>query len=328
MRNNRVVELSISNFCNFSCDYCISGSIKKKIPTNSDGSVRRFKDLRYNDRGVVDLRRVRKYGLTIRGGVGDTSNFGIENPDGTIDRSGDHVIENDFIDYDALLRFIRSKLSGWVVQVTGGEPLYNPGFDGFLIELVKTHRVILLTNLSLLPANKWLLDIPADRLFYKIGYHPEQFKIEQYLKNIFTLRDHGKPFIVNYVLHPRHMRNGMAKAYVDVLVDNELSHEVTRFYGTWEDKSYPTKELIDIEKLLLSEHSISNDFTTDENTPGTTFLAIYPDGNIYQCSKQTVSLGSIYEDFMPYHRVKMPQCFSSGNSCQSVISQEVILNDW
>ena len=327
-RLNAVVEVSVSNFCNFSCDYCISSATHKKVPTNKDGSARIFKDLRFNERGVVDYMRMKRLGLIVHGGLGNTFNFGIENPDGTIDRSGDHVIEHDFIDYGKLTKFLREQLPGWVVQLGGGEPLHNPGMSEFLFDITKTHRVILLTNLSLIKAKKEILDIPSDRMFYRIGFHPEQYKIELYAQNLNILKEHNKDYLVNYVLHPRHSVDGMAKAYTDFLKDNEYNYEVTRFYGRWGDIEYPTKELSPMEQELLSPHTISNNFTTDPNIPGTKYLSIYPDGKIYQCSKKVVCLGSIYDSFKPYHRQKMDACFVGGNKCQSVISQEYVLSQW
>lgn len=327
-REHSVVEVSISNFCNFSCDYCISSATHKKVPTNPDGSARIFKDLRFNEKGMVDHRRIRKFGLIVRGKQGDTYNFGIEMPDGTIDRSGDHVIEHDFIDYGKLLNFLRTKLPGWVVQLGGGEPLHNPGIVDFLKNLTQTHKVILLTNLSLIKARKEILDIPDDMMFYRVGFHPEQYQVERYLENIDIIRKAGKKYIINYVLHPRHYENGMGKAYVDFLKDNSIEYEVTRFYGKWDGEDHPLPELSPMEKELLAPHSISNAYTTDPNTPGTKYLSIYPDGNIYQCSKKTVCLGSIYGSFKPYHRMPMKSCFSGGNKCQSVISQEYVLGKW
>ena len=328
-RENKVVEVSISNFCNFHCDYCISGSTRKDIPTNPDGSARIFKDLMYNERGIVDHRRVRKYNLTIRGGAGNTCNYGIENTDGTITKDGDHVLENDFINYEKLLSFLRNTLPSWIVQLGGGEPLHNPLILPFIHELAKTHRIILLTNLSLIKDNLSLLDIPNEQLFFRVGFHPEQRNIETYYENLKILKDTNRKYIVNYMLHPRHEENGMAKAYTDFLKDNEFNYEVTRFHGKWKDIEYPTKEFTPMELELLSPHSISNSFVSDPNIPGTSYLSIYPDGKIYQCSKKIANLGSIYSGFTPSYRQKMDNCFDGGNKCQSVISQEnLLINHW
>lgn len=326
-RKNSVVEVSISNFCNFSCDYCISGASHKKIPINPDGTVRIFKDLTFNSRGIVDLQRIRRLGLVIRGGKGNTFNFGIENPDGSIDREGDHVLEHDFIDYGKLLIFLRSYMKGWVVQLGGGEPLHNPKILEFLNDLVTTHRVILLTNLSLIKARKEILNIDPSKLFYRVGFHPEQYKIELYHENLSIIKNAGKDYVVNYMLHPRHLVNGMAKAYVDFLKDNDFNYEVTRFHGEWNGVTYPTKEISPIDLELLSGHSIENNYISDPNIPGTSYMSIYPDGNIYQCSKKVTCLGNIYKGFNPNNRQPMHACFPGKNTCQSVISQEYVLND-
>lgn len=321
---NNVVDVAISNFCNFGCSYCISGATRTKVPTNPDGTVRRFVDLRYNERGMVDHSRVRKYGLIVRGNPGDTYNYGILNADGTIDRSGDHVIENDYIDMDRLVAFLRNSLPNWVVQVGGGEPLHNPGIDDLLIELTKTHKVILSTNLSLINAHTRILDIPNDRLFYRVGFHPTQTTLDVYLRNISLLKSHGKQYIANFVLHPMYEIDGMGKAYVDFLRDNDITHEITRFKGEYKGINYPTTELNMMERELLSRHA--SDLTLykmSPSTPGTSMLTIYPDGNIYQCPKKTVWLGDIYgrRSFSTYNRMPLPRCFGDQNKCQSAVSQ-------
>lgn len=323
-----VVEISLSNFCNFSCDYCISGSKKRKIPLNPDGSARVFDDLRYNHNGMVDHSRIRKYGLSVRWEYGDLRNYGKINVDGTVDRGGDFIIRNDFIDYSKLLNFLRNRLPNWVIHLTGGEPLHNPQIEDFLIDLTTTHKVILLTNSSLIRAKKRILEIPREMLFYRIGFHPEQYNPELYYEMISYIRDAGKDYRVNYVLHPRHYIDGLAKAYVDFLKDNNFNYEVTRFEGEYGGIKYPTAELHPVELELVSPVWKENNYTTDTNTPGKTYLFIAPDGAIYQCPKKTMRLGSIYDKFIPTNRVEAKSCFSGGNKCQSVIMQEDILRNW
>lgn len=327
-RTRKVAEISISNFCNFACDYCISHATNRKIPTNSDGTARVFKDLRYNERGIVDYRRIKKYGLIIRGGIGDTYNFGILNSDDTIDRDGDHIIETDMIDFEKLLRFIRTYLDGWVIQIGGGEPLHNPMISDFLLELVKTHKIILMTNLSLLKSHQSILSIDSSDMYYRIGFHPEQYPISGYLRNINILKSLNKQYIVNLVMHPRYLSNGLARAYVDVLIDNDINYEVTRFKGTWGGISYPTKDIDPRELELLSPHSIEYNVELNPNTPGTTYLSIYPDGNVYQCSTKTMCMGNIYRGVDWTHRIALPHCFGKTCTCQSVISQEHVMKTW
>lgn len=327
-RTHKVAEISVSNFCNFACDYCIANSSNKKIPTNPDGSARIFKDLRYNDRGIVDFRRIKKYGLVIRGGIGNTYNFGIIKSDDTIDRTGDHVLETDIIDYTRLLEFIRTKLGGWVIQVGGGEPLHNPQISDFLFELVKTNKIILMTNLSLIGSHRSILDIDSDSMYYRIGFHPEQYPISGYLRNINILKDADKRYIVNYVAHPRHIETGLAKAYVDVLIDNDINYEVTRFNGVWGGISYPTAEIGSHEAELLSPHSIEYNVDLNPNIPGTSYISIYPDGNVYQCSTKTMCMGNIYRGVDWSHHIPLPNCFGKTCKCQSVISQEHVINSW
>jgi MoaA/NifB/PqqE/SkfB family radical SAM enzyme len=320
-RKHNVVEVSLSNVCNFGCDYCISESPKFDIKTNPDGSTKIYTDLRYNEKGVMDLQRARKYGLSM----------GTMSPEEHNKLLREHDLghmRDDFMDQSLLIKFIREKLPNWIVQVTGGEPLLIPKANEFLKELSKTHKIILLSNISLLSKNMDILDIPSDRMFYRVGFHPERCPVEVYSKNLNILRDHGKSFAVNYVLHPRHQTNGMSRAYVDFLIDTNTPYEITRFSGKWGGVTYPTKELSMQETELLSSHSKSNNFSTDPSIPGNSYMSIFPNGDIYQCSTKVKKLGNIYQDiFMPQWKVPLNACFSNGNACPSVIAQEHIFHN-
>ena len=198
----------------------------------------------------------------------------------------------------------------------------------FLVELSKTHKIILLSNISKLRHNMEILDIPKDRIFFRVGFHPESYPIEGYLDNLKLLEDAGIGYIVNYVLHPRHLSTGMAKAYTDFLVENYIPHEVTRFEGDWNGNHYPLPEFTERELELLSPHNVKNNFTRDIHTPGTTFIAVHPNGKIYQCSVTGRYLGSIYGgNILLGNRKALPGCFGEMNKCPSVVAQEHIFHD-
>lgn len=320
-RKYSVAEVSLSNVCNFSCDYCISKSPNYKITKNLDGSVKIYTDPRINKNGVVDLQLARKYGLSM--GMMSPADHDRMLSENNLGHSRD-----DFIDFDALIRFARTKLIGWVIQITGGEPLMVPQVTDFLIELSKSHRILLLTNLSKLSKNLNILEIPSERIFFRVGFHPERYPVDRYLDNFRLLDEANIPYIVNYVLHPRHIENTMGKAYIDFLRDNNIPFEVTRFYGYWGGVKYPLVELGSIERELVSPHNIENNYTRDIDTPGTTYIAIQPNGKIYQCSASGRYLGSIYHGNLLFgNRISLPSCFSKMNKCPSVVAQEHIFHD-
>src|ERR1035437_9635269 len=105
----KIFEVSLTNYCNFACSYCISD--------NTRGDDKFSKPLKLNNDGSLKIH-----------------------PDGMLQDDYDRLKDSahdsgDWLNLNQLLSFIRDKLdSSWCINLTGGEPLYYPKIDTFLIE--------------------------------------------------------------------------------------------------------------------------------------------------------------------------------------------------
>ncbi len=218
----KCVDIILHDYCNFSCSYCISGSQHRPgdpIHVDDEGNLKIVKDLRLNHNGTKSRPSAK------------SNNIPFKEPDFLKWLKDNGHLRHKFLDLDILTKYIREQLPDWTLCISGGEPLLHPKIDEFLTEITKTNKVILLTNASKLMKFPKLLDIAPDRIFYRIGYHPEFRSIPAFLKIMEYVKSNDMNYVVNYVLHPEYASNGLHKAHIDLLVDNDIEREVTRFEG-------------------------------------------------------------------------------------------------
>lgn len=306
MNEIKIADVTLLNLCNFSCDYCISESEKQSLYLNDDGTIK-IHDLRYNDLGYKNPFTARMNGVPYENEEFNKTIEGIAHPRG------------HFLDFNAMLRFTKKHLNGWLITLSGGEPLYYPKVNEFLKEITKTNKIVLLTNLSLIKANKDILtDIPRDRLFYRVGFHPEQRTVKSFISNVDTLVEHDADFIINYILHPKHIEENTYQEYIDILKYNGYPYEITRYEGKYKNDSYSCHHpLRDWEIDIMGDF---NEYTNEipSNTPGSRFIMIQADGEIFECTNKTHRLGNVYENRLQLRAVNRPSCFTKKNMCPSI----------
>jgi organic radical activating enzyme len=315
--SEKVVDIILLSNCNFSCDYCISGSNKWDYPITLDdnGDIKYIEDLRLVN-GIKNLQAARDNGLSMADSiyldqVKHTGNF-----------------KHQFLDLSALTNYIRDNLDGWTLAISGGEPLLYPKLDIFLKEITNTNRVILLTNLSLIKSNMSILDIADDRLFYRIGYHPENRSIEHFLSCIDIIKQHNKKYVVNYVLHPSYVDNNLYKAHIDVLIDNNINYEITRFEGIYNDERYNAKDPIrDWERSILDNDYFNLKYDI-EGIAGKSYLAILADGDVWECHNYQHRLGNVYKNTLDLSPVVYENCISCETKCPSILSHGRIFDQF
>lgn len=280
----KLFEISLTNYCNFKCSYCISDSNRGADKFSAPLLLDENGNLKIHPDGMSQLEY-------------DT----LKN---TAHDSG------DWINLDVLYSFILDNLDDWVINLTGGEPLYYPNIDKFILKLSKTHKVIVTSNISLISSKKELLKIDRNNFFLRIGYHPEFRSEKEFIRNMSYIIDHNFKYIINYVLHPSYYVNSTKYSdHIRLLIENNYDYEVTPFEGKFDNITYPTpiSKRSELEMSLLSDHQLN---FTQKSPIGDSFILAEPSGVIYECQGKEVMLGSVYENTLSLIQQPKNKCFN------------------
>jgi organic radical activating enzyme len=239
----KIADISLLNSCNFSCDYCKSGS--KPVRQNS--------------------------------------------------AFGAYDIESPLLDFAPLIRFVRTYLDGYILQITGGEPLTVAGIEYLINALAETNKIILCTNGALLKQKIGRID---NGVFFRVSLHPEQRELSAFSEQL-----DGIPkdrYMVNYMAHPRHIRTGKVFGYVEYLEDFGCNFEVTPFEGMYLDKLYrlfdPIYEGIRTPPVMMGKQQIA---------------VIQPNGRVFPCHgvlDHDKPIGDVYANVLDAEKVCSHRC--------------------
>lgn len=326
-----IFEVCLTNYCNFKCSYCISdptrGCDKFSQPLKLDNNG----DLLLHSPKLSEEEILKRDILLKLHGQKALDEYIQSEHDKWFKTKDEKHDYSDWLNFDALIDFVRTKLStDWLINLTGGEPLYYPKIENLITELAKTHKILLTTNLSLIRSKPQLLDISRDKLFFRVGYHPEFRNTSTFVECIKYLIDNNFKYIINYVIHPSYYEDSIKyKEHLRILKDNKFLFEVTPFEGKWKDKTYPTKfsERSELETKLFS---INTKFEADYSPMGMKFMICEPNGDIYECQGKNEKLGQIYTKELEHKLVSHSLCFLT-KGCPTLKSAnmylKVFLND-
>ena len=192
---------------------------------------------------------------------------------------GVYDVNSPILDSDFLIKFIQDNLGDYIIQLSGGEPLTHPSIGYILREISKTNKVIVCTNGSLLKIRENLLKIK--NVLWRISFHPE-YRNDNFQDIIKLIKKYNTPYIINYVLHPRHIEN---KKYIEYISEIEdCKFEITEFEGFYKDKYY---RLFDnIYNNIRSELPVKS-FELE-------MVTIRPNGLVYTCHGRVLPVGDVY----------------------------------
>jgi MoaA/NifB/PqqE/SkfB family radical SAM enzyme len=210
-------------------------------------------------------------------------------------------VESPVIDYAPLIDFVRTHLKGYIVQISGGEPLTAPGIEYLLNELCKTNRIILNTNGSILPQKAHRIN---SNVFYRVSVHPEQRSVERLAEDLDSII--GKPYLVNYMVHPRHIRSGMYSNIIEDLEKFGIDYERTPFEGVYAGKAY---------RLFHECYVGFVEFPREAKQME--IVVIQPNGRVFPCHgilDLDRAIGDVYTNTIDHSKICSNSCSTSGLS--------------
>lgn len=195
---------------------------------------------------------------------------------------GVYDVNGPVLDADFIIEYIQKHFSGYIVQLSGGEPLTHPAIEYIVREISKTNKIIICTNGELIPLHIRLLE--NKDLIWRISYHPE-FRNGNFLDIINLVMCSGSKYIINYVCHPRHIESGKVIDYINDIRD--YNYEVSEFEGRY--KNY----------IFRSVDNVYDDFRTPHNQISfdLEMVVIQPNGLLYSCHGRTDNaIGDVYKN--------------------------------
>lgn len=233
-------------------------------------------------------------------------------------------ISGPVLDYGKLVSYVRTHLDGWILHLTGGEPFTLPGLEYLVRDLVKTNKVVIATNGSLLSNHKSILDLPKDQLFIRMSLHPDQRELEQFDLDIQPLIESGTKYVINYMLHPRHLKSGKFMDYIGHLMLNKYNYEVTTFQGTYLGKYFHPSDPV---------YNDVREFFTVVDEP-MEMLTVKPNGLVYSChgTSSGTPIGDVYASTLDMSKACKMKCYAEAcggiSFCQTYDAIRRIVSDW
>ncbi len=308
----KVFEACLTNYCNFKCSYCISdskrGSDKFSEPLKLDDSG----NLLLHDKELSQEEVNKRAVILQEQGQLALDEYVSNEHKAWVARSYLKHDYTDWLDFESLIKFVRSRLSDdWVITLTGGEPLYYPNIEYLITELCKTNQVVVTTNASLIRSKTKLLEIDRNKLFFRVGFHPEFRNLKTFEECMRFIIENKFKYVINYVAHPKYYENSsdLYQKHLNYLNENGYLYEITAFEGRYNKETYPKPIMFrsEIENTLFSEF---DKFSLSRSVIGSSFIMSEPNGEIYECHGKSKKLGDVYSNTLNLERVIHKACFS------------------
>lgn len=193
--------------------------------------------------------------------------------------------------------------NGWVVSLTGGEPLLYPGFIDICLALTRDHRIGLDTNLSVSTKVREFADrIDPGRVSYiYASLHIEERErrkgVDAFIANVVLLQERGFTIIVNSVLHPTLVDRFPGDQ--DYFAQSGVKIIPRPFKGTYDGRRYPESYGPEVRAIFAGHPQAGEKMVYNfKGVPchgGRSFTRLEPDGTVLRCSGDKTRLGNILE---------------------------------
>lgn len=307
----KVFEVCLTNYCNFKCSYCISDKERGFDKFSEPLKIDENGDLIMHPKELSQEEIAKRENILKTQGKNALDEY-VYNEE--LNWLNNRHLKHDFgdwLNFESLIKFVKTQLNDqWLIVLTGGEPLYYPKVEDLILELVKYNKVLITTNASMVRSKTKLLDIDRDRIFFRVGFHPEYRNWNTFQDCMAFIIENKFKYIINYVAHPSYYEDGsdLLEKHVNFLGSNGYLFEVTPFEGMYKNLEYPKglMGMTDFEKELFNKNSKYN---LKKSIMGTSFIMCEPNGEIFECQGKQKKLGNVYENTLTFEHVSHSPCF-------------------
>ena len=210
---------------------------------------------------------------------------------------------------DKIIASIQKLNKNAILCFSGGEPFLFPKFIEKCKDLTKEFDIKVTTNLSHRNVYKFADEIDPEKVYVIIcSFHINQVEkfnhVDDFIPKVKYFRE--KRFATSVVCVMHHPIFKKFLSYHKLFKSHDIDLLPVVFEGIYNSKTYPEsyskseKELIIKYSKYESKHIQyqntyfgSNNFKGKECLAGKSFIAIYPDGNVYRCVDDKKYLGHL-----------------------------------
>lgn len=174
------------------------------------------------------------------------------------------------------------------IAITGGEPLCYPSFVKFVKEIIKFHKIHIVTNLSL--NIEEFLELDNENLQISASFHPLYADLKDFVNKVIKLKEKKITSGVTYVAWPGQIEK--INFYKKIFDDEGINFSLQSFFGEYNEKRYPESYSEEEKNIILpiigtrgNEKFQTEKLVTEGKTcyAGVKYGVIHPDGTVLTC---------------------------------------------
>ncbi len=122
------------------------------------------------------------------------------------------------------------------INISGGEPSIYPNFFDIVQEIIKKHKVEIVTNLSF-DIGKVICKLNPERVRFAASFHPQHISVEEFVAKIKKIKEEGFIVTTNFVPWPPFFDK--IEYYKKIFDENNINVVLQPFAGIYNGKKYP-----------------------------------------------------------------------------------------
>jgi MoaA/NifB/PqqE/SkfB family radical SAM enzyme len=219
-----------------------------------------------------------------------------------------------------------------VLAISGGEPFIYPDIIELAEYISQKHIMEFTTNLHF-DVKEVVNKFSNKRVRFATSFHPNSADLDDFIKKILLLKEHGFEANVNFVPWPPFLSK--YPEYKKAFDSNNVRLIMQPFIGSYENKNYPKayskeeKQLLSITDDEGSRKAVEFKTTNESNKKGKlcrmgqNYAFIHPDGSTDRCCKdKTVKLGNVIDGTFKLLDEPKPCCSDECNCWRCMLVEK------